>query len=339
MTAPRIQLAGCGKSLTGLTWESDRGLRIGRHQNLDVVLQEHTVARFHAEIKYQGLRWVLRDLASNPVYPTLVNQKPLLVRDHELKLQDTIQIGSAQLRVVVLTRESLQEVVQTVALVKNLAILKKTSPSIARRSVETDMSQLVEQQQALVTRTVTSVARAAEMRDDYSSDHPKRVTEYSLLLADVLRVSALEKHHLQLGAPLHDIGKMSLENSILRKPGKLTPGEFEHIKSHTVQGARMLDAIAHLLPMIPIVRHHHEQWDGNGYPDGLKHEQIPLIARIVSIADTFDAMTSRRPYRPALPAEQAFLELIRKAGTHFDPACVYAFMRLRPEIEAMIQGS
>ena len=101
----------------------------------------------------------------------------------------------------------------------------------------------------------------------------------------------------------------------------------------------MLDAMAHLVPMIPIVRHHHEHWDGSGYPDGLTNEQIPLIARIVSVADTFDAMTSSRPYRPALPAEQAFIELIRKAGTHFDPTCVYAFLRLRPNIEAMMHKS
>ena len=95
----------------------------------------------------------------------------------------------------------------------------------------------------------------------------------------------------------------------------------------------------HLVPMIPIVRHHHERWDGSGYPDGLTQEQIPQIARIVAVADAFDAMTSDRPYRPAMPADRAFLELIGKAGAHFDPNCVYAFMRLRQKIERMLQQS
>ena len=101
----------------------------------------------------------------------------------------------------------------------------------------------------------------------------------------------------------------------------------------------MLDSMLHLAPMIPIVRHHHERWDGSGYPDHLSHEQIPQIARIVAVADAFDAMTSDRPYRPAMPSDRAFLELVGQAGTHFDPNCVYAFMRLRAKIETMLRTS
>ena len=200
-------------------------------------------------------------------------------------------------------------------------------------AVGIETAQLVEQQREQFIQTVTTLARAVEVRDQYTGDHTRRVTDYSLLLANELRLPQIEKYQLQIGTPLHDIGKIGIDDAILRKPGKLTNGEFEHMKTHTVKGAVLLDNMMHLGPMIPIVRHHHERWDGSGYPDGLKNDKIPLIARIVSVADAFDAMTSDRPYRPAMPSDRAFLELIGKAGTHFDPNCVYAFMRLRKKIE------
>ncbi len=206
-------------------------------------------------------------------------------------------------------------------------------------AVGIETAQLVEQQREQFIQTVTTLARAVECKDQYTGDHTKRVTDYSLLLAEELKVSPNERYQIQIGTPLHDIGKIGIDDAILRKPGKLTFGEFEHMKTHTVKGAVLLDNMTHLGPMIPIVRHHHERWDGSGYPDGLKQDQIPHIARIVSVADAFDAMTSNRPYRPAMPADRAFLELIGKAGIHFDPNCVYAFMRVRQKIERMMQQS
>jgi HD-GYP domain-containing protein (c-di-GMP phosphodiesterase class II) len=200
-------------------------------------------------------------------------------------------------------------------------------------AVGIETAQMIEQQRDQFIETVTTLARTVEMRDQYTGDHTRRVTDYALMLAEELNLSNNEKYQIQIGTPLHDIGKIGIDDAILRKPGKLTADEFEFMKTHTVKGAVMLDAMKHLVPMIPIVRHHHERWDGTGYPDHLHDEQIPLIARIVSIADAFDAMTSNRPYRPAFSAEHAFLELIAKAGTHFDPNCVDAFMRLRAGIE------
>jgi putative nucleotidyltransferase with HDIG domain len=205
-------------------------------------------------------------------------------------------------------------------------------------AVGIETAQLVEQQREQFIQTVTTLARAVECRDQYTGDHTKRVTDYSLMLAEELKLSSNEKYQIQIGTPLHDIGKIGIDDAILRKPGKLTTGEFEHMKTHTTKGATMLDNMMHLGPMIPIVKHHHERWDGSGYPDGLKQDQIPLIARIVSVADAFDAMTSHRPYRPAMPADRAFLELIGKAGVHFDPNCVYAFLRMRNRIEPMVQS-
>ena len=205
-------------------------------------------------------------------------------------------------------------------------------------AVGIETAQLVESQREQFIQTVTTLARAVEVRDQYTGAHTRRVTDYSLMLADELKVSATEKYHIQIGTPLHDIGKIGIDDAILRKPGKLTASEFEEMKTHTVKGANLLDSMFHLIPMIPIVRHHHEKWDGTGYPDRLMSDKIPLIARIVAVADAFDAMTSDRPYRPAMPAERAFLELISKAGQHFDPNCVYAFMRLRQKVETLLKS-
>ena len=521
MTEPRIVLAGMGPKLAGLTWESSKFLRIGRQTNLDVVLRDHSVERVHAEVRHQGMRWLLRDLANNPMYPTLVNQEPLIGKDQVLKAEDIVQIGKLQLRVTELavpveshlpartplpaslngaeggqrimtsgvhmlikakTQQTWDKALELVtldapsrpqqeqamlALVRanhhlthiahledllrsilsdtiaalnaqrgsiiladpltgeltlKATVAPKLNPNMPARpfsktlvkrcfgmgesllcedvnadeslvlarsvrhgamasvicallrtprkrigilhldrgflddpfsendlyyadaiaasvAIGIETAQLVETQREQFIQTVSTLARAVEMRDQSTGDHTKRVTDYSLLLAEELKLSSNEKYQIQIGTPLHDIGKIGIDDAILRKPGKLTNGEFEHMKTHTIKGATMLDSMLHLTPMIPIVRHHHERWDGSGYPDHLSHEKIPQIARIVAVADAFDAMTSDRPYRPAMPSNHAFLELVSKAGTHFDPNCVYAFMRLRTKIETMLQTS
>jgi HD-GYP domain-containing protein (c-di-GMP phosphodiesterase class II) len=204
-------------------------------------------------------------------------------------------------------------------------------------AVGIESAQLVEQQREQFVQTVTSLARAVEVRDQYTGDHTRRVTDYALLLAEALKLPSMQKYEIQIGTPLHDIGKIGIADAILGKPGKLTPAEFDAMKQHTVKGAAILQSICNLSPMIPIVRHHHERWDGGGYPDHLSGDQIAITARIVAVADAFDAMTSDRPYRPAMPTDHAFLELMRKAGSHFDPACVNAFLRMRPRIETRWQ--
>jgi HD-GYP domain-containing protein (c-di-GMP phosphodiesterase class II) len=518
MGEARIVLAGLGPKLSGLTWESSRSLRIGRQTNLDVVLRDGSVERLHAEVKHTGMRWVVRDLAHSPLYPTLVNNEQVNGKEQTLSASDIVQVGRLQLRVTELvseavpalaptsshgavpdpaagqkiltsgmhmlvkaqTRQSWDNALETVtressplaaqpqamlALVRAnhhlthlgcleellLSILSDTvkamgaqrgsilladpitgeltlkatlapnlGPQGAKRpfsrtlvnrcfeigesilcdDVEADeglllsrsvkhgamasvicallrtpskrvgilhldrgvmedpftkndlycadaiaasvavgieTAQMVEQQREQFIQTVTTLARAVEARDQYSGAHTQRVTDFSLLLADELKLSANDKYQIRIGTPLHDIGKIGIDDAILRKPGKLTDGEFEAMKTHTTHGATLLDSMFHLAPMISIVRHHHERWDGTGYPDGLAKDQIPLIARIVSIADAFAAMTSDRPYRHAMPAERAFLELVGKAGTHFDPNCVYAFMKMREKIEARVK--
>jgi hypothetical protein len=208
----------------------------------------------------------------------------------------------------------------------------------ANVAVGIESAQLVQQQQDDFIRTITVLARTVELRDQYTGDHTNRVTWYSLTLAEQLGMSGPELHHIRVGTPLHDIGKIGIDDAILRKPDKLTREEFEEMKTHTTKGVAILECIPALGPVLPIVRSHHERWDGTGYPDRLARDQIARMARVVAVADAFDAMTSDRPYRKAMPAEAAFAELERGSGTHFDPDCVTAFLAVRPRVEAALAG-
>jgi HD-GYP domain-containing protein (c-di-GMP phosphodiesterase class II) len=183
----------------------------------------------------------------------------------------------------------------------------------------------------LFINTVRSLATAIETKDVYTRGHSERVTMFAEMIADELGFSAEEIENLNLAGLLHDIGKIGVDDAILRKPAKLTPAEFEEIKKHPGFAANILEAIPQLKHIIPAIRHHHERYDGMGYPDGLKGENIPYFARIISVADTFDAMNSSRPYRQALSFDVCLDEVKRCAGTQFDPeiaaAAVKAFKK------------
>jgi HD-GYP domain-containing protein (c-di-GMP phosphodiesterase class II) len=199
-------------------------------------------------------------------------------------------------------------------------------------SASIECAQLLEKQREMFVQTVTALAQAVEMRDPYTGGHTLRVTEYALMLADAIALPPEKRRILEIGTPLHDIGKIGIDDHILRKAGPLTPEEFEIMKSHTIKGTAILETLPDLKPYIPIVRHHHERWDGKGYPDGLKGEEIDLLPRIVALADAFDAMTSNRPYRPGMPADLAFQQIRKHAGTQFDPHLADVFLKLRPQI-------
>ncbi len=212
-----------------------------------------------------------------------------------------------------------------------------TDAIAASVAVGIESAQLIEQQRQQFIETVQTLARAVEMRDQYTGEHTRRVTDYSLLLAEQLRLPAAEKYQLQIGTPLHDIGKIGIDDAILRKPGKLTAGEFEAMKTHTTKGASMVTSLLNLAPMIPIIKHHHERYDGTGYPEGLRGEGIPLLRAHCRRRRRFRRDDLRAPYRRALPVDKAFLELSQTAGSHFDPRCVHAFLQVRAEIEALLR--
>jgi GAF domain-containing protein len=197
--------------------------------------------------------------------------------------------------------------------------------------------QLLERQQHLYIQTLLALAQAVDSRDPHSIGHTHRVTEYTLMLAEEMQVSTADYQHLQIGTPLHDIGKIGIDDAILRKPGRLTPAEFEEIKAHPARGVELLQPIPELDPILPIVGSHHEHWDGSGYPDGLIGEIIPALARIVTVADVFDALTCDRPFRKAITISEAFSYMQRNAGSLFEPQCAQAFVRLRPRIEKVMR--
>ncbi|HTO12532.1 MAG TPA: HD domain-containing phosphohydrolase [Candidatus Binatia bacterium] len=176
--------------------------------------------------------------------------------------------------------------------------------------------------------TITAFVNAIESKDRYLKGHSARVALYAGEIAQTLGMTSEMVEVVRRGAMLHDLGKLSIMDTILSKPERLTAEEFTIIKSHPVVGARILEPLRFLARETCAVRHHHERFDGTGYPDGLRGEDIPLVARVVTVADVFDAITSNRPYRTALPLEAAREEIARGCGNHFDPVVAEAFLRI-----------
>ena len=176
--------------------------------------------------------------------------------------------------------------------------------------------------------TVTVLAEAVEKRDPYTGGHVRRVVLYSILLGHEMGLDADELDRLRIASTLHDVGKIAVPDEVLRKPAPLDEGERRIMERHAQDGAEILSRIRELKDILPGVRHHHERLDGLGYPDGLADPEIPLPARIIAVADTYDAMTTSRPYRRALPPEVAVEEIVRGQGTQFCPQVVAAFGRL-----------
>ena len=181
----------------------------------------------------------------------------------------------------------------------------------------------------LLLRAVQTLAHALEAKDAYTWGHSSRVSIYAVAIARELGLSEAEVATVALGGELHDVGKIGVREELLRKQGPLTPEEYRHVMQHTIIGDRILNPLLHNRPaVLGIVRWHHEHLDGTSLPDGLRGEEIPPAARIVAVADAFDAMTSERPYRAALTKRDSLNELEAKAGSQFDVDCVRAARRV-----------
>jgi putative two-component system response regulator len=194
------------------------------------------------------------------------------------------------------------------------------------RSRITRSSQLkVAQLKQAYLASLTALAKAIDLRDPYTGGHVERVTEYALVVGAHLGWHESKLEHLHYGAILHDIGKIHIRESTLLKTSQLNDEEFQEMRRHPVIGAEMIADIPYLAGAVPIVRYHHERWDGKGYPEGLSGNDIPEGARIIAVVDTFDAMTTDRPYSSAISLQEANEELLRCAGEQYDPGIISAF--------------
>ncbi|MEN2994832.1 MAG: HD-GYP domain-containing protein [Thermodesulfovibrio sp.] len=206
----------------------------------------------------------------------------------------------------------------------DLNLLKALASQVA---VAIENARLYEELKETFYEVVFALADTIEKRDPYTGGHTKRVMEYSVAIGVEMGLSKKELEKLKLAAILHDIGKIGIRDEILLKKGKLSDEEYKIMQNHTVYGAEILHYVKQLKDIIPGVKHHHENFIGSGYPDRLKGEEIPLIARIIAVADNFDALTTDRPYRKALSFDEAMRELKENAGVKFDPAVVDAFQK------------
>jgi len=209
--------------------------------------------------------------------------------------------------------------------------LSLLSAMALKAGIALDNARLYDDMRNLFFNTVETLVRAIQARDQYTSGHSSRVSRYCLQIAEKLDLDTKDKHHVYLTSMLHDIGKIGIPDDLLNRPGRLSEEEMEKVRQHPSMGASMLQALGQMHPIVPFIKHHHEAYDGSGYPDGLKGDKIPLVSRIVSVADTYDAMTSDRPYRKARSKMEAIEELKRCAGSAFDPKVVNAFLEVLDE--------
>lgn len=218
--------------------------------------------------------------------------------------------------------------------------LEKRRLVLENRDYQQHLEQKVEEQarkiRASFLNAITSLAYALEAKDKYTSGHSQRVAEISVAIARDLGLPQDSINKIELAGQVHDIGKIGVRESILHKLGKLSAEEFQHIKYHCEVGGRILTPIVEDEEILKIVRHHHERYDGNGYPDGLFGEAIPLGARILAVADSYDAMTSERPYRQAMSAETACAEIGHGKGTQFDPEVADVFLRAQRLVSSVV---
>jgi HD-GYP domain-containing protein (c-di-GMP phosphodiesterase class II) len=197
-----------------------------------------------------------------------------------------------------------------------------------QRVLEKMIEERTEQVNHLLLNTIQALIHSIEAKDPFTKGHSARVTWLSQQLGKTSGCQIHDLELLQIGGMFHDLGKIGIRENVLLKNGALTRSEYDHIKTHPEIGVRILQPLAELKEILPIVLHHHEHYDGSGYPAGLQGEEIPLLARVISIADAYDAMISARPYRKALPMHEAIRRLKAGAGTQFDAHLIDLFLSI-----------
>lgn len=253
-----------------------------------------------------------------------------------------VGVGAVSAGVIPLVKGSLlplhvagNNVLLVVSLLSALALYVLVGAFVRTVALREEAEEKARRLQQVFLGTVSSLSNILDARDPHTARHSHNVAGYALAIAKEMGLPRVQREAIYIAGLLHDIGKIGIAEALLKKPGRLSPAEWEEVKRHPVLSYRILWDIPELQEIAIITLYHHEWWNGNGYPYGLKGEQIPLGARILCVADSFDAMISERVYKPALTPEAAIEELKRCAGSQFDPAVVQAFLRCIEKGEPM----
>ena len=304
----RVLLENSNHEFVGITNPEEAIERV-RHEHFDLMLLDFMMTPLHGDEVVEEIRKFNKDL-----YILLLtghkDLAPPLETIKRLDIQGYCEKSDKFDQLLLLIESGLKSV--------------KQMDDIKRINEELEDSK--EQLEQAYLDMVQTLRYTVEAKDTYTRGHSDRVSEYSVLIGEKLGLSEEQIKTLRIGGLFHDIGKIGIPDSILLKPGKLTDDEYSEIKNHPSIGAHILGSAKIFQDIIPIVKHHHEKYDGNGYPSRLKGEEIPYLARIAAVADTFDAMTSRRSYRGPIDIEQVKEEIKRCEGTQFDPQIAEVFL-------------
>ena len=304
----RVLLENSNHEFVGIT-NPEEAIEIVRHEHFDLMLLDFMMTPLHGDEVVEEIRKFNKDL-----YILLLtghkDLAPPLDTIKRLDIQGYCEKSDKFDQLLLLIESGLKSV-------KQMDEIKK---------INEELEDSKEQLEQAYLDMVQTLRYTVEAKDTYTRGHSDRVSEYSVLIGEKLGLPEAQIKTLRIGGLFHDIGKIGIPDSILLKPGKLTDDEYSEIKNHPSIGAHILGSAKIFQDIIPIVKHHHEKYDGNGYPSRLKGDEIPYLARIAAVADTFDAMTSRRSYRGPIDVEQVKEEIKRCEGTQFDPQIAEVFL-------------
>ena len=304
----RVLLENSNHEFVGITNPEEAIERV-RHEHFDLMLLDFMMTPLHGDEVVEEIRKFNKDL-----YILLLtghkDLAPPLDTIKRLDIQGYCEKSDKFDQLLLLIESGLKSV-------KQMDEIKK---------INEELEDSKEQLEQAYLDMVQTLRYTVEAKDTYTRGHSDRVSEYSVLIGEKLGLPEDQIKTLRIGGLFHDIGKIGIPDSILLKPGKLTDDEYSEIKNHPSIGAHILGSAKIFQDIIPIVKHHHEKYDGNGYPSKLEGEEIPYLARITAVADTFDAMTSRRSYRGPIDVEQVKEEIKRCEGTQFDPQIAEVFL-------------
>lgn len=303
-----VFLRRSGYTLTGLT-DPMEAIELLKKEHYDLLILDFIMTPLHGDQVVEEIRKFDKDL-----YILLLtghkDLAPPLETIRRLDIQGYCEKGDKFDQLLLLIESGLKSIAQM--------------NEIKRINVE--LSDTYDKLEKAYLESIQTLRYTVEAKDTYTRGHSDRVSEYSILIGKKLGLSDTDLKTLEIGGLFHDVGKIGVPDSILQKTDKLTDDEYSEIKNHPSIGAHILSSATIFQDIIPIVKHHHERYDGHGYPGQLKGEEIPYLARIAAIADTFDAMTSKRSYRDSLPIETVINEFKRCKGTQFDPKLTDVFL-------------